>query len=97
MCRLFVSYSCDGLYRSKCDNGGPTHVTIGTGGAHLTDDDIGIFTNSWTNTVMLHSYGYGRISVQSKNTLHFEFVKAGSDADTIAGVVLDDFWMNRER
>jgi hypothetical protein len=90
-------FSCDGLYRSKCDNGGPVHLTIGTAGAHLEDADAETFNNSWTSKVVLQTYGYGRITVKNETTLHFEFAKAGNETDTTAGDVLDDVWITRER
>jgi Iron/zinc purple acid phosphatase-like protein C len=89
--------SCDGLYRTKCDRGGPIHLTIGTAGAHLNDANIGIFNNSWTSKVILQTYGYGRITVKNESALHFEFVKAGSKGYPIAGNVLDGVWITRAR
>jgi Iron/zinc purple acid phosphatase-like protein C len=89
--------SCDGLYRSKCDRGGPIHLTIGTAGAHLDEADIGIFTNTWTDNVVLQTYGYGRITVKNESALYFEFVKAGNETDPTAGNVLDDVWILRDR
>jgi hypothetical protein len=73
------------------------HLTIGTAGAHLNDADIGIFTNSWTDNVIVQTYGYGRMSVQNASVLHFEFIKAGNGTDPTAGDVLDDVWIFRER
>ena len=93
----FSLCSCDGLYRSTCNDGGPIHLTIGTAGAHLDDAEIDIFVNSWTAAVILQEYGYGRMTVKNASALHFEFVKAGNETDPSAGDVLDDIWILRDR
>jgi hypothetical protein len=85
--------SCAGLYRSKCHNGGPTHITVGSGGAVL--DDTELFRNTWSAKFIKQEYGYGRITVMNGTALHFEFVKAGDQNDTTAGDVHDDVWIRR--
>ena len=35
--------TCDGMYASKCHNGGPIHITVGTAGASLDDMSIGLY------------------------------------------------------
>jgi hypothetical protein len=88
--------TCDGLYRSQCDNGGPMHVTVGTAGWHL-DDLSSMYPGSWIGRLLEGEYGYGRISVMNASTMHFEFVKAGAESDASSGDVLDDFWIVRDR
>jgi hypothetical protein len=85
--------SCAGLYRSKCHNGGPTHITVGSGGARL--DDTQLFRNTWSAKFIKQEYGYGRITVMNATALHFEFVKAGDQNDTTAGDVHDNVWIQR--
>jgi hypothetical protein len=87
--------TCDGLYRSRCDNGGPMHVTVGTAGAAL--EPMALYPNNWNAKLITGEYGYGRISVMNKTAMHFEFVKAGAESDPTSGDVLDDFWIVRER
>jgi hypothetical protein len=85
--------SCAGLFRSKCHNGGPTHITVGSAGAML--DDNPLFRNTWSAKFIKQEYGYGRITVMNSTALHFEFVKAGDQNDTSAGDVHDDVWIRR--
>lgn len=87
--------TCDGLYRSRCYNGGPTHITVGSAGAELST--VGLYWNRWTAKSIRGVYGYGRISVANATALHFEFVKAGDANDTRAGDTLDDAWIVRDR
>jgi hypothetical protein len=87
--------TCDGLYRSRCNNGGPMHITVGSAGAHL--DDTFVYANGWTKKVIMGEYGYGRITIRDATALHFEFVKAGDANDTTAGQVHDDVWIIRRR
>jgi acid phosphatase type 7 len=87
--------TCDGLYKSRCNNGGPMHITVGSAGAHL--DDSYIYANGWTKKVILGEYGYGRITVHNASALRFEFVKAGDVNDTTSGEVHDDVWIVRHR
>jgi Iron/zinc purple acid phosphatase-like protein C len=83
------------LYKSRCNNGGPMHITVGSAGAHL--DDSYIYANGWTKKVILGEYGYGRITVHNASALRFEFVKAGDVNDTTSGEVHDDVWIVRHR
>ena len=91
--------SCDGLYNSKCHNnrgyGGPTHITVGSAGAALNDNEL--YDNQWTEAFVKQVYGYGRITVANASALRFQFVKAGESNDTSAGDVLDDVWIWRDR
>jgi hypothetical protein len=73
------------------------HITVGTAGAHLNEDNVGIFTNEWTEKVIMQIYGYGRITIKNETTLHFQFVKTGNESDQTAGSVLDDVWIFRDR
>jgi acid phosphatase type 7 len=84
--------SCGGLYKGKCDSGGPTYVTIGSAGAML--DSMPITPgNRWTAKAILHVWGYGRITIMNATALHFEFVRAGPKSNLDAGKVLDDVWL----
>lgn len=86
--------TCKGLYQSKCHNGGPSYITIGSAGAIL--DDSTLYQQSWTEKFIKSQYGYGRITVVNTTSLHFEFVLAGPDTDPKAGTVADEVWINRE-
>jgi hypothetical protein len=88
--------TCDGLYRSKCNNGGPLHITVGSAGASL-DYGTSTYPQKWTAQSIYGEYGYGRITVANASTLHWEFVKAGSENDTTAGEIHDDVWIIRRR
>lgn len=89
--------TCDGLYRSKCSNGGPTHITIGSAGAHLDDEPL--YDNKWTAQNIQHEYGYGRITVMNATALRFEFVKLDDeDGDSNSTPsVRDQVWITRRR
>jgi acid phosphatase type 7 len=87
--------TCDGLYNSKCHNGGPMHITIGSAGALL--DDTFLYPNGWTDKFIKQEFGYGRITVVNASAMLFEFVKAGDTNDTDAGEVHDDVWILRDR
>ena len=78
--------SCSGLYKNKCDNGGLTHITIGTAGAQL--DWAPLLRRSWGRFYSAE-WGYGRITVANSTALHFEFV---SDKD---GSTRDSVWLRR--
>lgn len=67
--------SCAGLYQSKCNNGGPIHITVGTAGAAL--DDAPLLRRNWVDKFILQ-WGYGRITSLSDSELRWEFV---SDID----------------
>ena len=87
--------SCDGLYRSKCDNDGPIHITIGTAGAHL--DVAELYPNKWSAKFIQQEYGYGRVTVSNASTILFEFVRAGAADDDRSGEVLDSIVISRNR
>jgi hypothetical protein len=78
--------SCSGLYRNKCDNGGLTHITIGTAGAEL--DESPLLRKTWVGYSSAQ-WGYGRITVANATALHFEFV---SDED---GLTKDSLWIKK--
>ncbi|KAK1732869.1 purple acid phosphatase [Skeletonema marinoi] len=81
--------SCDGLYQEKCSNGGPQHVTVGTGGAPL-DCDVQLFPNHYTKKFDEDHFGVGRVTIYNASALLFEFVALGEE-------VVDDFWILRQR
>lgn len=79
--------SCPGLYQNRCDNGGLTHITIGTAGAEL--DSAPLLRRPWSE-YFIAEWGYGRISVSNATALLFEFV---SDKD---GYTKDSIWLQRK-
>ena len=87
--------TCDGLFRSKCNNGGPIHITVGTAGASL--DLAPAYKASWYKKLITRTFGYGRVTVMNNTALHFEFVKAGPQDDPESGKVLDHVWIKRDR
>jgi len=87
--------TCDGLYQSKCHNGGPTHICVGTAGASF--DSNMLYPQKWTEAFISKQWGYGRITVYNASTLHFEFVEAGANNDTNAGRIGDSVWIERDR
>jgi hypothetical protein len=87
--------TCDGLYNSKCGEGGPTHITIGTAGASLNDYQL--YDQNWTAAYITQEYGYGRITVANASAMRFQFIKAGDSNGTSAGEVHDDVWIWRNR
>eukprot|EP00557_Chaetoceros_sp_GSL56_P001907 CAMPEP_0176492306 /NCGR_PEP_ID=MMETSP0200_2-20121128/8916_1 /TAXON_ID=947934 /ORGANISM="Chaetoceros sp., Strain GSL56" /LENGTH=816 /DNA_ID=CAMNT_0017889835 /DNA_START=230 /DNA_END=2680 /DNA_ORIENTATION=+ len=76
--------SCPGLYKSRCKNGGMTHITIGTAGAEL--DSVPLLRKPWS-AFFSAEWGYGRITVANATALLFEFV---SDQD---GSTKDSTWL----
>ena len=85
--------ACHGLYDSKCDNGGPLHITVGTSGAQLRHGHL-YPTIHWTEKFIKGVFGYGRITVANASALHLEFVRAGSNSTCDdAGTVLDETWI----
>lgn len=76
--------SCPGLYKSRCNNGGLTHITIGTAGAEL--DSVPLLRKPWS-AYFSAEWGYGRITVANATALLFEFV---SDED---GLTKDSTWL----
>jgi len=87
--------TCDGLYQSKCENGGPTHICVGSAGASF--DSTALYPQKWTDAFIKNEWGYGRITVANASFLHFEFIRAGAKNDTNAGKVRDDVWIMRDR
>ena len=79
--------TCGGLYQSKCDNGGPVHLTIGSAGAEL--DQYPLYDQDWTDA-FIQEWGYGRITVHNRTALQFEFV---SDDE---GKIRDEFWVLKD-
>jgi hypothetical protein len=87
--------TCDGLYKGRCDRGGPTHITIGSAGGKL--DETFIYANPWTSKFIRGEFGYGRITVANDTHLNFEFVRHGDMDDLFAGEIHDDIWIHRDR
>lgn len=87
--------SCAGLYKGKCNNGGPTHLTIGSAGAQLRHGHL-MPESKWTKKYIRGVYGYGRVTVANASAMHIEFVKAGGTNDTDAGRVLDEAWLVKD-
>ena len=81
--------SCDGLYLYECDNGGPTYITVGTGGAPL-DGVSSMIPNDYTEYFDKAHWGVGRASVFNATTMHWEFVAVG-------GEIIDEMWVTRDR
>mmetsp|Transcript_17410 Transcript_17410/g.37680 ORF Transcript_17410/g.37680 Transcript_17410/m.37680 type:complete len:284 (+) Transcript_17410:61-912(+) len=80
--------TCNGLYRNSCYSGGPTHITVGTGGAPLGKAKQ--IPNKWTEFHDHAHHGIGRASVFNESSLHWEFVAVG-------GNVIDEVWIERTR
>lgn len=78
--------SCSGLYKNKCNNGGLTHITVGTAGAQL--DSWPLLRRPW-GAFYTADWGYGRITIVNATELYFEFV---SDED---GSTRDSTWIHR--
>ena len=88
----FHSYlrTCSGLYRYKCNNGGPTHITVGTAGAKL--DNGHLINRLWTESFM-EQWGYGKITVYNSTVIHWSFIS--SDGEDV-GETLDELWIKKE-
>jgi len=85
--------TCDGLYKSKCNNGGMTHITVGTAGARL-DYGYHLITGlKWTEKFLLE-YGYGKVTVYNSSTIHWSFISSHGDYE---GEKLDEVWIRRPR
>lgn len=87
----FHSYvrTCSGLFNSTCNNGGPTHIVVGTAGAKL---DHGFLVPRHWNEKFLKVYGYGKVTVLNATTLHWSFNSAqGKDK----GKTLDEVWLRK--
>lgn len=82
--------TCNGLYRSKCNNGGPTHITVGTGGAPLFGGPL--IPNSWKEKFLV-DWGYGKVTVHNKTAIHWSFI---SDYGKSKGETLDEFWLKKD-
>jgi len=82
--------TCDGLYASKCHNGGPLHITVGTAGAQLDDTNLGLYDNVWTQRY-LGVWGYIRATVHNSSSMLLEFVNARN------GSLEDSVWLRRRR
>ena len=80
--------TCDGLFRGKCDNGGPMHVSVGTGGAPLDRD--GPANKDWIEKYDAEHWGVGKVTVLDATSLRWEFVAVG-------GVVLDEYVIQGDR
>jgi len=85
--------TCDGLYKSECDSGGPTYVTVGTGGAPL-DNTTANISNVYTEVSDHVHHGVGRVSVYNASALHWEFV--AFDKEDL-GRVTDSVWIKKNR
>ena len=83
--------SCDGLYAYDCDNGGPTYVTVGTGGAPLDTPAASLIPGpaSYTAAVDHEHFGVGKASVFNATVMRWEFVAVG-------GNVTDEVWLKRD-
>lgn len=84
--------SCDGLYAYKCyQHGGPTYITVGTGGAPLDKYlNSSLSPNHYTAFFDETNFGVGRASAFNATTMHWEFVAVG-------GNVTDEVWIQRDR
>jgi len=87
--------TCDGLFRNRCHNGGPLHITIGTAGAPLDNKEL--YETEWTTNYIRSSYGYGKVTVANSSSMLFEFISAGTEDDNATGTVLDHVWIKRNR
>jgi hypothetical protein len=71
--------SCPGLFQSQCHNGGPTHITLGTGGAatpnNRTADTDEWYQASWATKTMQNVFGYGRITIYNSSALEFKWIQ----------------------
>ena len=97
--------TCDGLYKGVCNNGGPMHITVGTGGANFLIGEKPI-VQTWSAKFIQETYGYGRVTVVNASSMHFEFVMVAEAADGLVntavgapttGQTLDDVWITRAR
>jgi hypothetical protein len=80
--------SCDGLFRGKCDSGGPMHVSVGTGGAPL--DGGRANTIPWVEKYDGDHWGVAKASVLDASLLRWEFI-------TVGGEVADEYLIKRNR
>lgn len=90
--------TCDRLYKGVCNTGnGPIHITIGAAGAPLDSYYAATYDNEWTDLYLRGVYGYGRLTVANATAMHIEFIRHGEKGDPLAGEVLDDVWIHRDR
>lgn len=85
--------SCSGLFESTCDNGGPTHVTIGSGGALL--EVTNLYEADWAVKNLQGVFGFARVRIYNDTSLEFDFLQASSPHDNTTGEVLDHFWIHK--
>ena len=94
--------TCDGLHSSVCDRGGPTHVTVGTGGVGLTEN-VQLYPNMWSKKSIPNQYGYGLVTVSNSSALSFQFISVGPNTSSGDGngeptrTVQDEVWIHRNR
>ena len=79
--------SCNGLYQGLCDNGGLTHITVGTAGAEL--DHYNLLNETWVDFYK-SEWGYGRITILDASHLKWEFVS------TENGTIQDDVLLHKK-
>merc|ERR1711963_1169186 len=79
--------TCSGLYRSKCNNGGLTHITVGTAGAPLEINHN--FVNYALTEVRMMKWGYGKVVVNNSSMIHWSFISSHGDNQ---GETLDELW-----
>ena len=89
----FHSYfrSCQGLYQSKCNNGGLTHIVVGTAGAPLTKSHE-IHHVDWVEE-FIKDWGYGKIIVYNSTVIHWSFISSHGDNE---GKIMDEVWIKKE-
>jgi len=80
--------SCPGLYAHVCNNGGPTYITVGTGGAPLDSKATSMIPNQYTEHFDNENFGVGKASVFNATSMHWQFVAVG-------GNVTDEVWFTR--
>ncbi len=81
--------SCPGLFQSRCQNGGPTHITVGSAG--VAPDQTEWYPASWSTKTMGGQRGYGRVTVHNRSVLEFQWI--GLDFNSDDGNVLDQYWI----
>ena len=88
--------SCDGLYEYKCDSGGPTYITAGTGGAPLDGNMSQVIDpHHYTMKFDKSKWGVARASVYNSSMLYWEFVAV--DHNKTLGSIIDKAWIIRYR
>lgn len=79
--------SCKGLYQGLCNNGGLTHITVGTAGAEL--DHYNLLNETWVDFYK-SEWGYGRITILNDSHLKWEFVSIED------GTIHDDVMLEKK-